>query len=119
MVAMLMVGTMTPVHQAAAQESNTEKRAAMLEQINQLMLLITQLMAQLQAMQSDVSNDANVDVEDIKKESKFEEAKFYSVVEKSSAGNNLTCTAAKSSISWRTSAWSRFRKLLRTSSNFK
>jgi hypothetical protein len=54
MAAMLMVGTMVPVQQAAAQEPSVEQRAAMFAQINQLMQLITQLMTQLQMMQSGV-----------------------------------------------------------------
>jgi len=54
MVVMLGVGVMTPVQQAAAQAAPVDvaQRAAMLEQINTLMALISQLMMQLQAMQS-------------------------------------------------------------------
>jgi len=50
--AMLMVGVMTPTHQAAAQKVSIEQRTAMLEQIQQLLALISQLQAQLQAMQN-------------------------------------------------------------------
>ena len=52
MATVLMIGTMVPVHQAAAQEATVEQRTAMLEQISMLMELITQLMAQMQVMQN-------------------------------------------------------------------
>ena len=64
MAAMLMVGTMAPVHQAAAQEVSAEQRAAMLVQINQLMELIMQLMVQLQTMQAIEGSPVEADIEE-------------------------------------------------------
>jgi hypothetical protein len=47
MVAMLMVGTIAPMHQVAAQEASFDERTAMLEQISLLMEMIANLQEQL------------------------------------------------------------------------
>jgi hypothetical protein len=52
MVAMLGVGIMTPAQTAQAEELTDVERTVMIEQINMLMTLITQLMAQLQLTQT-------------------------------------------------------------------
>jgi hypothetical protein len=62
MVAMLMVGTMVPVQQAAAQEISMEQQISMLQQISELMQIVMQLMAQLEIQQAAIGETPPVSV---------------------------------------------------------